>query len=207
VASEPAGRGTTAFIGIGSNLSDPARQVTRAFGELQGLPATRLAACSALYRTAPVGPRDQPDFVNAAARLETRLAAGELLAALQAVERAHGRVRDGTRWGPRTLDLDILLFGDAVIHRPGLRIPHPELSRRAFVLVPLSDVAPAALRVPGYGFLGELLAACPRDDIRRLGSAAGCGRAAALAESTAQAASAAGRASARTDRRDSEPRA
>jgi 2-amino-4-hydroxy-6-hydroxymethyldihydropteridine diphosphokinase len=151
-----------------------------------------------------VGPQDQPDFVNAAVRLETRLAAGELLAALQALERAHGRVRNGTRWGPRTLDLDILLFGDAVVDRPGLRIPHPELTRRAFVLVPLADVAPAGLRVPGHGVLGELLAACPRDGIRRLGPAAGCGRAAALAESIATA-SATGSPSARTDRRDSEP--
>jgi 2-amino-4-hydroxy-6-hydroxymethyldihydropteridine diphosphokinase len=183
VASEPQGPWVAAYLGIGSNLNDPLAQVNRAFAELAGLRKTRLTACSALYRTAPVGPQDQPDFINAAARIETRLGARELLDALQAIERRHGRLRDGTRWGPRVLDLDILLYGDAVIDRPGLRIPHPELARRAFVLVPLADIAQGDLAIAGQGTLAPLVAARGEAGIRRLGPAAGCGRTAALAES------------------------
>jgi 2-amino-4-hydroxy-6-hydroxymethyldihydropteridine diphosphokinase len=130
-----------------------------------------------------VGPQDQPDYINAAARIETRLDAYRLLHWLQAVERNHGRVRDGTRWGPRTLDLDILLYGDAVIDEPGLRIPHPRLPARSFVLVPLKDIAPRDLPIPGHGRLRELLAACGGQEIRRLGSATGCEPVGGLAES------------------------
>lgn len=183
VGTDPIGP-TVAWVGIGSNLSDPELQVRRALSELAGLPRTRLAACSALYRTAPVGPQDQPDFVNAVVRLETALDPVALLAALQGVERLHGRVRDGTRWGPRTLDLDILLYGGERIALPGLTIPHPEIASRAFVLVPLADVAPPDLQVPGRGALAELLAACPRGGIDPL-SPAGCGGQGPVAESPA----------------------
>jgi 2-amino-4-hydroxy-6-hydroxymethyldihydropteridine diphosphokinase len=153
------------YIGLGSNLADPAAQVRQAMADLAGLPETELLARSALYRTAPVGPANQPDYVNAVVRLETRLSPRGLLEALQAIERAHGRQRDGSRWGPRTLDLDILLYGDECLAEPGLQIPHPEMGNRAFVLVPLADVAPRGLRVPGVGPLADLIERCPREGV------------------------------------------
>lgn len=159
-----------AYIGLGSNLSDPEGQVRQAMTELGGLPETELLARSALYRTAPVGPADQPDYVNAVVSLKTRLSPRGLLDGLQGIERGHGRRRDGTRWGPRTLDLDILLYGDELVAEPGLQIPHPEMTSRAFVLVPLADVAPRGLRVPGDGDLVKLLERCPREGMTRLAS-------------------------------------
>lgn len=162
-----------AYIGIGSNLADPVDQVRRAISELAWLPETSLIASSALYQTAPVGLADQPDFVNAVAGLETRLAPRALLDALQEIEQRHGRVRDGARWGPRTLDLDILLYGDLSLAEPGLQIPHPEMGRRAFVLVPLADVAPDGLRVPGAGTLADLLHRCRSQGVRRIASGTG----------------------------------
>ncbi|WP_295384400.1 2-amino-4-hydroxy-6-hydroxymethyldihydropteridine diphosphokinase [uncultured Thiodictyon sp.] len=163
-----------AYIGLGSNLDDPRAQVARAMDELAGLPGCTLAARSSLYATAPVGPVAQPDFVNAVVALATTLAPLALLGALQGLERDHGRVRDGTRWGPRTLDLDLLLFGDLQIHLPGLVLPHPEMRRRAFVLVPLAEIAPGGLPIPGQGPLAELLAALDdRDWIRPVSTGAG----------------------------------
>jgi 2-amino-4-hydroxy-6-hydroxymethyldihydropteridine diphosphokinase len=162
----------TVYIGLGANLDDPRAHVERAAIDLGELPASRLEALSRLYRTAPVGPPDQPDYINAAARLRTRLAPWGLLRALQAIERRHGRVRDGTRWGPRTLDLDILLFGARRVARPGLTLPHPEMRRRAFVLVPLAEVAPGALAIPGQGRLDALLAAVPKDGVAVLAPSA-----------------------------------
>jgi 2-amino-4-hydroxy-6-hydroxymethyldihydropteridine diphosphokinase len=159
-----------AYVGVGSNLADPVSQVRQAVHELAGLPDTALIASSVLYRTAPVGPADQPDYVNAVVSLETRLSPRGLLDALQGVEGRHGRVRDGTRWGPRTLDLDILLYGDLTLAEPGLQIPHPEMGQRAFVLVPLADLAPGGLLVPGAGTLADLLERCPPQEIRRLPS-------------------------------------
>ncbi len=164
-----------AYIGLGSNLCDPAVQVRTAMAELEGMRQSRLIARSSLYRTAPVGPADQPDYINAVVALETRLTPRGLLDALQSIERQHGRQRDGTRWGPRTLDLDILLYGDEQATEPGLQIPHPEMSGRAFVLVPLAEIAPAALRVPGSRTLAELVEICPREGIARLPSASGRG--------------------------------
>ena len=159
----------TVYIALGANLEDPERQVRTALDDLAQLLETVPIAHSALYRTAPVGPPGQPDYVNAVACLTTRLPPRALLAALQGIELAHGRHRDGTRWGPRPLDLDILLYGDQRIDEPGLRIPHPEMARRAFVLVPLADLAPADFVIPGSGTLGDLLARCPRDGIAPLG--------------------------------------
>ncbi len=156
------------YIGLGANLDAPRAHVERAALELATLPASRLEEVSWLYRTAPVGPAGQPDYINAAARLVTRLPPRILLTALQAIERAHGRVRDGTRWGPRTLDLDILMFGRRHLAWSGLTLPHPEIHRRAFVLVPLATVAPAALRIPGQGCLQALLAAVPKDGVAAL---------------------------------------
>jgi len=145
-----------AFIGLGSNLSDPCRQLQSALRALDALAGTRLLRHSSLYRSAPWGEREQPDFVNAVAMLETTLTPRELLDALLGIERLAGRVRDGTRWGPRVLDLDILLYGDRVLNESGLHVPHPHLAERAFVLLPLAEVAPD-LQVPGVGQVATLL--------------------------------------------------
>ena len=138
-----------AAIALGSNLEDPEAQVRRGFDEIAALPETRLLARSSLHRTAPVGYRDQPDFVNACALVETSLAPRALLDGLLAIERRHGRVREIPN-GPRTLDLDIILYGDRVIHEPGLTVPHPRAHERAFVLEPLVEVWPDAV-IPGKG--------------------------------------------------------
>ncbi len=138
-----------AWIGLGSNLDDPARQVNTALTALDGLPQSRLLACSGLYRSPPMGPQDQPDYINAVASLKTALPAEALLEALQSIEQAHARVR-GEHWGPRTLDLDILLYGDDIIESPRLSVPHPGLAQRHFVLTPLAEIAPQ-LSVPGLG--------------------------------------------------------
>ncbi|HTS84538.1 MAG TPA: 2-amino-4-hydroxy-6-hydroxymethyldihydropteridine diphosphokinase [Usitatibacter sp.] len=132
---------TRAAIALGSNLDDPEAQVRRAFDEIAALPRTQLLARSKLYRTAPVGHADQPDFINACALVETSLAPRELLDGLLAIEQAHHRVRAVPN-GPRTLDLDIILYGDRSIREPGLTIPHPRARERQFVLAPLNDVWP-----------------------------------------------------------------
>jgi 2-amino-4-hydroxy-6-hydroxymethyldihydropteridine diphosphokinase len=146
-----------AYIGLGSNLADPSVQVEAGLRALANLPQTRLVARSRLYRSAPWGRADQPEFVNAAAALETDLSPRKLLNELLAIERASGRERDGTRWGPRVLDLDILVYGDRRIAEPGLYVPHPHLHERAFALVPLAEIAPE-LDVPGRGRIAALLA-------------------------------------------------
>lgn len=138
-----------AYIGLGSNLDGPVDQLQRAFGELHQLPQTRLVNRSPLYRSPPLGPAGQPDYVNAAAWLQTMLEPYALLDGLQAIERLHGRER-GQRWGPRTLDLDLLVYGERQIDSERLVVPHPQMHRRAFVLLPLHDVAPA-LFLPGLG--------------------------------------------------------
>ena len=152
----PDTRPVHACIGLGANLGDPAAALREAFDALSRLPATRLLAASRLYRTPAWGRTDQPDYVNAAALLETALAPQALLAALLEIERRAGRVRDGHRWGPRTLDLDLLLYDDRVIDLPGLRVPHPHLHERAFALVPLAEIA-AAEPFPGHGCVGDAL--------------------------------------------------
>jgi 2-amino-4-hydroxy-6-hydroxymethyldihydropteridine diphosphokinase len=145
-----------ACIGLGGNVGDAAATVRRAFDALADLPETRLLAVSRLYRTPAWGVETQPDFVNAAALLDTTLDPRALLDALLGIERAFGRERR-ERWGPRTLDLDLLLYADAVIDVPGLHVPHPHLHERAFVLRPLADIAPDAM-VPGQGWVADLLA-------------------------------------------------
>ena len=144
-----------AAVALGSNLEDPQAQVRRAFAELALLPDTWVAARSPLYVTAPVGFADQPPFVNACALLETRLSARSLLDGLLAIEKKHARVR-GMPNGPRTLDLDIVLYGGAVIDEPGLTVPHPRAHERAFVLAPLVDAWPDAV-IPGKGPAAALL--------------------------------------------------
>ena len=144
----------TAFIALGSNLDDPARQIHSALSAVAALPGTRLARQSSFYRNPPEGGVDQPEFVNAVAQIETGAGPRELLDRLLEIERAHGRARDYPN-APRTLDLDILLYGDRVVSEPGLVIPHPRMLERAFVLVPLAEIAPDAV-VPGRGRVADL---------------------------------------------------
>jgi 2-amino-4-hydroxy-6-hydroxymethyldihydropteridine diphosphokinase len=155
-----------AYVGLGSNLDDPSRQVRVALEDLNRLPRTRVLRHSALYRSAPLGPPDQPDFVNAVAMLDTQLDAHALLDGLQLIEQRHRRVRE-VRWGPRTLDLDLLLFADRQIDSVRLQVPHPQLHKRAFVLVPLHEIA-ADLELPGLGPLAELLAGVSRAGLQRI---------------------------------------
>ena len=138
--------GARVAIALGSNLDDPEAQVRRGFDEIGALPKTKLLARSRLYRTAPVGYADQPDFINACALVETSLAPRALLDELLAIEQRHGRVRTIPN-GPRTLDLDIILYGDRRIDEPGLTVPHPRAHEREFVLKPLLEVWPDALKV------------------------------------------------------------
>ena len=155
----------TAYIALGSNLANPVSQVTGAFAALDALPYSRLLKRSSLYRTAPVGYADQPDFINAVAAIETALAPRALLEALLALELSRGRAREFVN-APRTLDLDVLLYGDQRIDVPGLSIPHPRMHARAFVLAPLVEVAPDCV-IPGRGGAAQLLLACDRSGIRR----------------------------------------
>ena len=155
------------YIGLGSNLDDPVRQVGDALLEMREIPGSQLLRHSRLYRSTPIGPQDQPDFVNAAAMLETALGPFELLDALQQIEKRHRRERS-VRWGPRTLDLDLLLYADRRIDSPRLQVPHPQMHRRAFVLVPLHEIAPQ-LTVPGQGALAVLLADVDMQGLRAVG--------------------------------------
>jgi len=155
------------YIGIGSNLAAPREQVETALAELRQLPGGESLIASPLYRSKPVGPQDQPDYVNAVAALDTDTGPEVLLDALQSIEQEHDRRRDGERWGARTLDLDILLYGDERIDTERLRVPHPEMPRRGFVLQPLHDIAPG-LTIPGHGALASLLAAISTADLERL---------------------------------------
>lgn len=142
---------TLACIGLGANLGDAAQTLRDAFQALAALPQATLRARSQLYSTPAWGNLDQPAFVNAAAVLETRLPAPDLLAALLEIERRFGRVRDpAVHWGPRALDLDVLLYGEQSIDLPQLQVPHPYLHERAFALLPLSEIAPDAI-IPGHG--------------------------------------------------------
>jgi 2-amino-4-hydroxy-6-hydroxymethyldihydropteridine diphosphokinase len=147
-----------AAIGLGGNLGDAAATLREAFQALDRLPGTRLLRASPLYRTPAWGNTDQPDFVNAAAVVDTTLPARALLDALLDVERRFGRRREAdAHWGPRTLDLDLLLYGDSAIDEPGLRVPHPHLHERAFALLPLARISPD-MDVPGRGRVSALLA-------------------------------------------------
>ncbi len=156
-----------AYIGLGSNLDDPVRQVTTALQELDAVADTRCVARSGLYKSMPMGPADQPDYINAAAAVDTRLSPEQLLEALQAIEHSHGRVRDHEKWGPRTLDLDILLYENKELATEYLIIPHPGLHERNFVLYPLAELAPD-IEIPGYGPLSVLLSRCGREGLERL---------------------------------------
>lgn len=156
----------TAFIALGANLGDPAATVRAAFGALANLPETRVVHSSSLYRTAPVGITEQPEFINAVAQLETDLAPEALLDALLDIEQRFGRVR-AERNGPRTLDLDVLLYNNQFVDLPRLTLPHPRLHLRAFVLQPLAEIAPD-LVIPGRGRIAAWLPAVANQGCVRL---------------------------------------
>jgi 2-amino-4-hydroxy-6-hydroxymethyldihydropteridine diphosphokinase len=158
-----------AFVGLGGNVGDVAEAFASAAARMDGLPGTQVLRVSRRYRTPAWGLEAQPDFLNAVAMLETQLPARELLEELLAIERMHGRDRaTETRWGPRTLDLDLLLYGDETIDEPGLRVPHPRLHERAFALRPLLDIAPD-ISIPGHGLVRNLPAAMAADGIEAVG--------------------------------------
>ena len=157
---------TVAYVGIGSNLEEPETQVRKAFDELDRMPHTRLVKKSSLYRSAPLGHGAQPDFVNAVAQLETGLPAERLLAELQEIEARHGRRRSFAN-APRTLDLDVLLYGERSLELPGLKVPHPRMHERAFVLKPLTEISPT-LAIPGLGSAKALLDSCKDQETERI---------------------------------------
>ena len=158
---------TLAYIAIGSNLASPLEQVNAAVQALGEIPQSKIVAVSSFYRTPPLGPQDQPDYLNAAVVLETALDAETLLDNTQRIELQQGRVRKAERWGPRTLDLDLLLYDDQVLDGPELTLPHPRLHLRAFVLVPLAEIAPD-LALPGRGSVAAWLPAVANQRIEKL---------------------------------------
>jgi len=156
----------TAYLALGSNLDDPAAQVKSAMTALEALPLTRVLKCSSLYRSAPVGYLDQPDFINAVVQVETGLAPHALLDAMLALEQARGRTREFAN-APRTLDLDLLLYDDRVLHEHGLTLPHPQMHRRAFVLQPLLEIAPDCM-IPGLGAAADAAEHCIDQQLEKL---------------------------------------
>jgi len=157
---------STAFVGIGSNLAEPAKQVQTAFDELERLPQTRVLRRSSLYRSGPLGYAEQPDFINAVAQLETRIAAEQLLSELQEIENRHGRERSFAN-APRTLDLDLLLFENLRTRTARLTLPHPRMHERAFVLEPLIEISPD-ISIPGKGNARQLLKSVSGQPIERI---------------------------------------
>ncbi len=155
-----------AFLGLGSNLESPAEQVLAAFERIAATPGVTLLRASSLYRTAPIGYADQPDFINAVVEVATTLAPRALLHAMLDIEHCHGRVREFQN-APRTLDVDILLYGDMSLETEGLTLPHPRAHERAFVLLPLMEIAPHC-HIPGLGLARDYLAACGDQGISRL---------------------------------------
>lgn len=146
----------TAYIAVGSNLADPVSQANLAIETLKSLPQSKFIATSKLYSSTPMGPQNQPDYINAVVAIETELTPIELLNCTQAIEQEQGRVRKDERWGPRTLDLDIILYGNEVIDSERLTVPHYGMKEREFVLYPLAEIAPS-LQLPDGTELNELL--------------------------------------------------
>ncbi len=153
----------TAYIGLGSNLESPVTQLRSAYQAILSHPSISSITPSSLYNTTPIGPQDQPNYINGAIKITTSLSAIELLDTLQSIENQHGRVRT-QRWGARTLDLDILLFNNEQIDTPRLTVPHPQIEFRNFVLVPLNDLSPDLI-FPDKRSLKELLSSCPENAI------------------------------------------
>ena len=158
---------TSAYIGLGANLNNPKQQIEVAFKALANLPNTQLLLRSSLYQSAPMGPQDQDDYINAVAKIETSLTPIDLLDQLQSIEKTQGRVRKAERWGPRTLDLDLLLFGDHAIQCERLTIPHYGLRQRAFVLLPLQEIAPE-LKLPDGTSINSIVEELTEQGITKL---------------------------------------
>ena len=156
-----------AYIGVGSNLDDPVTQVKDAFDALEMLPDSIVQAKSSLYSSKPMGPADQPDYVNAVVAIDTLLSPDDLLARLIRIEDQQGRERGGEKWGPRTLDLDLLLYGKNMISRPGLTVPHPGMHERDFVILPLAEIA-GNITIPGHGQLRMLITRCESHSLKKL---------------------------------------
>jgi len=155
------------YIGIGSNLDNPVAQVLEAVEELEMLPDTILAERSSLYSGKPMGPEDQPDYVNAVVAMDTLLSADELHQALIKIEDLQGRTRDGDKWGPRIIDLDLLLYGTHSIDTATLTVPHPGMHERDFVIIPLEELA-GNLKIPGRGHLYSLINKCKSHSLKKL---------------------------------------
>ena len=156
-----------AYIGIGSNLDNPVAQVKEAFEELSYLPDTILFKKSSLYGCRPMGPEDQPDYVNAVAALDTLLSPDDLYRELVKIEDMQGRTRDGEKWGPRILDLDLLLYGKKKVKKKDLIVPHPGMHERDFVIIPLAELA-GNITIPGQGKLAGLLGQCKTHSVKKL---------------------------------------
>lgn len=156
-----------AYIGLGSNLADPVKQVKSALHALNGITATQCVRHSSLYLSSPLGFLDQPDYINAVAAVNTMLSAPDLLRNLHEIERRHGRVRTAERWGPRTLDLDLLLYGMEKCDDDNITIPHPGLCERNFVLYPLYEIAPE-LSIPGLGRLCDYIDQCSKSGLKKV---------------------------------------
>jgi 2-amino-4-hydroxy-6-hydroxymethyldihydropteridine diphosphokinase len=157
---------TVTYVALGANLGEPRRQLETAIEEIKQLPETQFVRASSFYRSAPVGYADQPDFLNAVVQLDTGLPPEALLDRLQEIEHRHGRERPFPG-APRTLDLDLLLYGEQILATPRLSLPHARMHERAFVLEPLTEIAPD-IAVPGRGSARELLVACRRQDVERI---------------------------------------
>ena len=156
-----------AYIGLGSNLAEPIAQIKAARTAIAAISGVQELAFSSLYHSLPMGPQDQPDYVNAVMSIATALLPIDLLRSLQAIENTQGRTRKGERWGARTLDLDILIYDDQLIELPDLTIPHPGLAQRSFVLYPLFEISPK-LQIPGKGPIANLISQCPLSGLKRL---------------------------------------
>jgi 2-amino-4-hydroxy-6-hydroxymethyldihydropteridine diphosphokinase len=154
------------FIGLGSNLENPLEQIKTAIKDMKAMVDTELVACSSLYKSPPMGPQDQPDYINAAIELDTTLRPHKLLDELQKIEQQHGRVRK-RHWGERTLDLDVLVYGEQVLNDDRLTVPHPGIAERAFVVYPLAELD-SSLVIPGLGKVGQLVETCPRDGLQQV---------------------------------------
>jgi len=155
-----------AYIGLGSNLDDPRSRIRSAIQSIKQFPDTTLLGCSSCYRSKPLGSRNQAEYINAVVEVDTRLDAEQLLLRMQAVENQQGRVRT-QRWGPRTLDLDLLLFDDLVVKSDALTLPHPEMHKRGFVLYPLHEIAPE-IEIPGRGRVRDLLSGMDPSEVQKL---------------------------------------
>jgi 2-amino-4-hydroxy-6-hydroxymethyldihydropteridine diphosphokinase len=155
------------YVGLGSNLEDPVAQVLEAVEELEMIPDSILVSRSSLYRGKPMGPADQPDYVNAVVAMDTLLSAENFLQELIRIEDLQGRARDGEKWGPRIIDLDLLMYGKQKINTPDLIVPHPGMHERDFVIIPLSELA-GDVNVPGQGRLTALINKCENHSLRKL---------------------------------------